>query len=66
MRKMTEGQIKKAISNVHATLAVEGLKPSKVTISYGKKFFRDEISIDEAIKLTTRRIMAKKERLARS
>lgn len=66
MRKMSENQIQKAISNVTATLAVEGLKASKVTITYGRKFFNDEISIDEAVKLTTKRILLKKERLVRS
>lgn len=66
MRKMSEKQIRKAISNVTATLAVEGLKANKVTIGYGRKFFKDEISIDEAVRLTTRRILAKKERLVKS
>ncbi len=66
MRTMTEMQIKKAISNVNATLAVEGLKPSRITVGYKKRYFRDEISIHEAIKLTTRRILIKKERLIKS
>ena len=35
-------------------------------IGYGRKFFKDEISIDEAVKLTTRSILAKKERLIKS
>ncbi len=66
MKTMTERQIERAISNVNATLAVEGLKPSRFTVGYGKRYFRDEISIDEAIKLTTRRILIKKERLIES
>lgn len=63
---MTDHQIKKAISNVTATLAVEGLKADKATIDYGRKFFKDEISIEEAVRLTTRRILAKKESLVKS
>ena len=66
MITMTEKQINRAILSANASLAIEGLKPSNTTIDYGKKFFRDEISIDEAVKLTTRRIIAKKERLVKS
>lgn len=66
MKNMTEKQIKKAIRNVSATLIVEGLEPSDVTIGYGNKFFRDEISIDEAVRLTTTNILNKKKHLNRS
>lgn len=65
MIKMTERQIMKAISNANASLAIEGLKPSNATINYGKKIFKDEISIDEAIDLTTKRILTKKDRLVK-
>ncbi len=34
------------------------LKANEVTIGYGRKFFKDEISINEAVRLTTRRILA--------
>lgn len=63
MRKMTEKQITRAISSVRATLAVEGLTPSKSTLESGRRFLQGEITSQEAINSITKRIMAKKERL---
>lgn len=63
MQKMTENQINRAILNVKATLAVEGLTPSKATIESGRKFLQGEITSQEAINSITKRILAKKERL---
>lgn len=62
---MTEKQINRAISSVRATLAVEGLTPSKATLESGKRFLQGEITSQEAINSITKRIMAKKERLQR-
>lgn len=63
MRKMTDSQIKKSISNVKATLAIEGLSPSNDTIESGKRFLKGEISSNEAISSITRRILVKRDKL---
>lgn len=65
MKKMTEKQIEKAISNVRSTLAVENLKPSHISISYGRKYLRGEITSQEAIESIKQRILSKKEKLER-
>ncbi|MDK2800000.1 MAG: hypothetical protein PWP27_1746 [Clostridiales bacterium] len=65
MEKMTEKQINKAIVSVKATLAVEGLTPSKATLESGRRFLQGEITSQEAIGSITKRILAKKERLQR-
>ena len=62
---MNEKQISRAISNVKATLAVEGLTPSKATLESGKRFLEGEITSQEAIGAITKRILSKKERLQR-
>ena len=62
---MTEEQINRTISSVKATLAVEGLTPSKATLESGKRFLQQEITSQEAIGSITKRILAKKERLQR-
>ena len=62
---MTEEQINRTISSVKATLAVEGLTPSKATLESGKRFLQREITSQEAIGSITKRILAKKERLQR-
>ena len=63
MRKMSEKQINRAISNVKATLAVEGLIPSNATLESGKRYLQGKITSKEAIGSITQRIYAKKERL---
>lgn len=63
MNKMTEKQINRAILSVKATLAVEGLTPSKSTLESGKKFLQGKITSQEALDSITKRILAKKERL---
>lgn len=65
MRKMTDEQIRRAISNVGATLAVEGLKPSRRVAEYGERYFRDEINIEEAVNMTMKGILEKKQQLTR-
>lgn len=66
MRAMSKEQIKKAISNVNATLAVEGLEPSQSAIDFGEKYFKNEITIEDAIKMTTEKILLKKEQTIKS
>jgi hypothetical protein len=48
-KKLTEPEIEKAISNVEATLAVEGLKVSKESKEHSRKYLRGEITSEEAI-----------------
>ena len=63
MRKMTDKQINRAILNVKATLAIEGLSPSNTTLNAGERYLRGEITSKEAIGAITTRILAKKERI---
>jgi hypothetical protein len=46
---MTREEIERAISNVKATLAVEGLEPSELAIELGRKMLMGEITSEEAI-----------------
>lgn len=62
---MTNTQINRALLNVKATLAVEGLSPSSTTLKAGERYLRGEITSKEAIGAITTRILAKKERLQR-
>jgi hypothetical protein len=51
--QQSETQVKKrvdkALASVHASMAMEGLKPSKVTVALGRKYLEGEISGQEAI-----------------
>ena len=55
MKTMCTKDIDKIVNNVTATLAIEGLKPSKSTVSINRQFLEGKISSQEAI----RRIKAK-------
>jgi len=55
MRPKYTKDIDKIVNNVTATLAIEGLKPSKATVSINRQFLEGKISSQEAI----RRIKAK-------
>jgi len=55
-----ENEIKRTIGNVRTTLAVEGLKMSRSSITYGRKYLRGQISSEEAIELITKGILTKK------
>ena len=66
MRILTQKQIKRAISNVNASLAIEGLKTSRTTMIHGQKILQGEIDIDDAIKITTKKILAKKRQLLKA
>ena len=65
MREMTEKQVRRALINVKATLAIEGLKPSITTLKMGRSYLQGEITSQEAINTITHRIITKKERLQR-
>jgi osmotically-inducible protein OsmY len=51
--KRSETQIKKrvdkALASVHASMAMEGLEPSKVTVNLGRQYLEGKISGQEAI-----------------
>ena len=50
MRSNHTHNIDKIINNVTATLAIEGLKPSKSAVSINRKFLEGKISSQEAIR----------------
>lgn len=49
INKPVEGRVKKALASANASLAVEGLKPSKLTVSLGKQYLEGKISAQDAI-----------------
>jgi hypothetical protein len=44
MRLMNDTEIKKCLSNVKATLAVEGLKMNKLTMSNGSRYLKGKVT----------------------
>lgn len=42
-------KVRKALASVNASMAVEGLKPSKTTIALGRQYLEGKISSQEAI-----------------
>ena len=42
-------RIERAMASVHASIAVEGLKPSKACVAFGKQYLEGEIPGHEAI-----------------
>lgn len=63
MKKLSKEQINRNLSNVKASLAVEGQVPSRETLESGKKYLQGELSSKEAIHSITKRLLDKKERL---
>ena len=59
MRLMTDKNIKLSISNVRATLGVEGVKLNRRSIVYGTKYLRGQITSEQAIEEITRYMMRK-------
>lgn len=59
MRLMSDNEIKKSLSNVRATLAVEGLKMNKRAIATGCKYLKGKVSSQQAIDDITKYIMGK-------
>lgn len=54
MAKLTEQQIKLALSNTRGTMEIEGFEISQEEEKIMERFLRDEITFDEAIKLMTK------------
>jgi hypothetical protein len=42
-------RIKKTLASVHASMAMEGLKPSRMTVVLGRQYLEEKISCQEAI-----------------
>ena len=51
MKKMTERQIERALANVKATLAIEGLAPGQAVLKSGKSYLQGRITSQEAIRV---------------
>ena len=50
MRLINKEYIDKIVDNVTATLAIEGLKPSKTAVSINRQFLEGKITSQEAIR----------------
>jgi hypothetical protein len=59
MRLMNDTEIKKCLSNVKATLAVEGLKMNKLTMSNGSRYLKGKVTSQQAIDDITKYIKGK-------
>jgi uncharacterized protein (DUF342 family) len=51
-------RVNKALASVHASMAMEGLKPSKVTVALGRQYLEGKISGQEAISKVKARHLA--------
>ncbi|MFZ3171022.1 MAG: hypothetical protein WA118_03435 [Carboxydocellales bacterium] len=49
MKTLSESQIKRSISNVKATLAVEGIVMGRRAIVNGRRFLKGQLSSEEVI-----------------
>ena len=49
-RTMSEDEIQRAIENVKANFAIEGLELPEETIALGEKFLRGEITSEQAMR----------------
>lgn len=47
--KKKRGEIERVISNVQASMAIEGMKPSAEAQSIGKQYLEGKISSNEAV-----------------
>ena len=50
-KKMTSENIERILANAKATLAVEGLKPSKIAVEITRIYLAGEITSEQAISL---------------
>lgn len=51
-------RVNKALNSVHASMAMEGLKPSKATVTIGRQYLEGKISEQEAISRIKARYLA--------
>ena len=59
MKTLTDTEIERSLSNVKATLAVEGLIMSKKSIDFGRKYLSGKITSNEVIEHFTLYIQSK-------
>lgn len=59
MKRMSSKEIKEAIENVRASLAVENIEMDELSVIIGKKYLKGEISSEEAIDIITEYIKGK-------
>jgi len=59
MRLLSDNEIKKCLSNVKATLAVEGLKMNRRTIANGSRYLKGKVTSQQAIDDITKYIKGK-------
>ena len=56
---MSDSEINKNLSNVKATLAIEGLKMNKRAIANGKRYLNGKVTSEQAIDNITKYIKGK-------
>jgi F0F1-type ATP synthase membrane subunit b/b' len=59
MKRMSSKEIKAAIENVRASLAVENIEMDELSVIIGEKYLKGEISSEEAIDMITEYIKGK-------
>jgi len=59
MKRMNSKEIKEAIENVKASLAVENIEVDELSVSIGEKYLKEEMSSEEAIDMITNYIKSK-------
>lgn len=59
MKRMSSKEIKEAIENVRASLAVENIEVDELSGIIGEKYLKGDISSKEAIEIITEYIRAK-------
>ena len=59
MKRMNSKEIKEAIENVKASLAVENIEVDELSVSIGEKYLKEEMSSKEAIDMITNYIKSK-------
>jgi F0F1-type ATP synthase membrane subunit b/b' len=59
MKRMSSKEIKEAIENVRASLAVENIEMDELSVIIGEKYLKGEISSEEAIDIITEYIKGK-------
>ena len=59
MKRMSSKEIKEAIENVRASLAVENIEMDELSVIIGEKYLKGEISSEEAIDMITEYIKGK-------
>ena len=59
MKLMSDNEIKKCLSNVRATLAIEGLNMNKRAVANGSRYLKGKVTSQQAIDDITKYIKGK-------